>query len=75
MNCKYKLIITEKTDEQGIVHTVYGVRAERESGIVEREIPDIFCDRKTAERFVEACNILSLDTDHLDDVIADALCV
>ncbi len=75
MNCKYKLIITQKKDEQGNIHTVYGVRAEHESGMVEREIPDVFCDRNSAERFVEACNILSLDPDHLDDVIADALCV
>ncbi len=75
MSCKYKLIITEKMDDQGVIHTVYGVKAEHESGEIEREIPDIFLDRTIAERFVEACNILSLDPDHLDDVIADALCV
>ncbi|MBQ8248359.1 MAG: hypothetical protein IJY93_00550 [Clostridia bacterium] len=76
MKYTYELTITEKTDDPGDKHTVYGVRV-RESGRCEyiRQVDDIFFDKKTAERFVEACNILALDPDHLDDVIADALCV
>lgn len=76
MKYTYELTIKEKTDELGEAHTVYGVSV-RETASAEyiRTVNDIFLDKKAAERFVEACNILALDPDHLDDVIADALCV
>ena len=76
MKYEYELTVTEKTDDMGALHTVYGISV-RESGSGEhiRHVDDIFFDKKAAERFVEACNILALDPDHLDDVIADALCV
>ncbi len=75
MKYTYKMVSERKTDESGNKHTVYGVSVQTETGSFERVITDIFCDKKAAERFVEACNILSLDPEHLDDVIADALCV
>ena len=75
MNHTYELVSAERTDDQGVVHTVYGIAVQASSGITERRIDDIFFEKATAVRFVEACNILSLDPDHLDDVIADALCV
>ncbi len=76
MRYEYEITTKEITDDMGNIYAVYGVRV-RESGSTEyiRQVDDIFFDKTTAERFVEACNILALDPDHLDDVIADALCV
>ena len=72
----YKLNTTTITDEQGHSHTTYGIEAyESGASIPTRVISDIFLDRRAAEMFVNACTVLSLDINQLDDVIADVICV
>ena len=74
MNYIYKLTTTQKTDEAGISHTVYGIEAfEEGDDIPKRTIDDIFTDLSAAERFVSACNMLALDIEHLDDVVYDTM--
>ncbi len=74
MNYIYKLAKSQKIDESGISHTVYGIEAYEEgSDIPKRIINDIFTDLSAAEQFVCACNMLALDIEHLDDVVYDAL--
>ena len=76
MNYSYKLNTTAVTDDTGCVRTTYGIEAYENGAVLPtRVINDIFCDREAAEQFIKACNILSLDIDHLDDAVADILCV
>ena len=74
MNYIYKLTTTQKTDEAGVIHTVYGIEVhEVNADIPTRTVEDIFTDFSEAEHFVSACNMLHLDIEHLDDVIYDTL--
>ena len=73
---KYVYKLTEATiiDESGISHRAYGI----EAYIIgetkpRRSVEDIFTDREAAEGFVNACNLLGLDIDHLDDVVYDVV--
>ena len=74
MNYIYKLTTTQKTDDAGVIHTVYGIEAYAEkTDDPMRRIDDIFTDLSAAEHFVFACNMLHLDIEHLDDVVYDTL--
>lgn len=74
MNYIYKLTESTVIDENGVSHIGYGIAAyvigESEP---RRSVADIFTKREEAENFVNACNLLELDIDHLDDVVYDAV--
>lgn len=74
MNYIYKLTESTVIDENGISHIGYGIEAyvigEAEP---RRSVADIFIKKEDAEHFVNACNLLELDIDHLDDVVYDAV--
>lgn len=74
MNYIYKLTETQKIDECGVAHTVYGIEVYEEGiSTPKRRIDDVFTELTAAKRFVSACNMLSLDIEHLDDVVYDTL--
>lgn len=74
MHFTYKLTTDTLTNEEGSPRTAYGIAAyENESDSPTRTVSDVFTDKTEAERFVNACNVLELDIDHLDDVIYDVL--
>lgn len=74
MHFTYKLTTDTINDEEGSTRTVYGIAAYENSGnIPTRTVSDVFTDKTEAERFINACNALELDIDHLDDVIYDVL--
>ncbi len=61
------------TDEEGIIHRVYGISATDSNGNKSVSYPDIFFDKKEAETFVNLCNESKLPLCHLQDVIEDML--
>lgn len=65
----YLLRTDEVIDEENNTHTVYGVDVPTEH----ISIPDIFCDRARAEKFVDTCNTLDLSPIHIFDVIEDVV--
>ena len=70
MKCEYRIREDCVADEDGVLHTVYGVEA-FENGELLRAIPDVFCEKSNAERYIEMFNDLELSLLHLDDVIED----
>ena len=60
-------------DEENNLHTVYGINAiDSESG-KSVSIPNLFCNKDVAARFVERCNRSGLSIVHLYEAIEDAL--
>ncbi len=72
MKYTYKVRVDIKHDEDGRVHTVYGIDLLCNDDIV-KSLPDIFFDRSRAEQLAELCNSLDLSPLHLEDVAEDAL--
>ena len=73
MEIVYRLRIDEIYDDEGELHTVYGVDACDGDGNILESISDIFLEREKAEGFIGLCNSLSLSLVHLYDVIEDVL--
>ena len=72
MECKYRMRKDEIADEEGVLHTVYGVEAWRRGEMV-RCIPDVFFKKERAEHYIGLFNKLELRLIHLDDVIEEIL--
>jgi len=60
-------------DEYGDIHTVYGIDAVNENGIVEMSVKDVFFEFERAKKFIDTCNRLDLSIVHLMDVVEDIL--
>lgn len=73
MGYSYRMQKNTVQDEKKRVHTVYGIEAIDSAGKVLSSFPDVFFDRRAAERFVGLCNDGKLSLIHLRDVVADAL--
>ena len=69
----YSLRIDTTVDEEKNLRTVYGIIAlDRESGNTVA-VPNLFCDKAVATRFVERCNRCNLSIVHLYEAIEDAI--
>ena len=53
-------------------YVAFGIQAYRQKQLLVY-IPDVFCNRRDAEAFVNMCNRLHLETIHLHDVLEDIL--
>ncbi len=60
-------------DEEGKIHTVYGVEAIGVGGEILLKFSDVFFDRQRAERFVSLCNDGGLSLIHFPDAVEDVL--
>lgn len=72
MNCDYRMREDQVADEDGVLHTVYGIEAWVGSELI-RAVPDVFCEKPKAEYYIGLFNELGLSILHLDDVIDDIL--
>lgn len=72
MKCTYRIREDEIKDEEGNLHTVYGVEAWRKNELI-RSVPDVFIDKNLADYYIGLFNSLDLRLCHLDDVIEDIL--
>ena len=59
-------------DEEGNIHTVYGVVAIEQGSII-RSVSDVFKDKTDAEYYIGLFNSLQLSLCHLDDIIEEIL--
>lgn len=73
MKITYRLRTDSVCDEDGILHTVYGIEAFARNKHRVTYIADIFFDKQKAEDFIGLCNDLKLSLIHLSDVIEDVL--
>ncbi len=73
MTVIYRLRTDEIYDEEGILHTVYGIDVLNNQNCIIDSIADIFLDGVKAKKFVDLCNELNLSLIHLPEVIEDAL--
>ena len=72
MKYEYKIREDVITDEEGELHTVFGIEAWCGKELV-RTISDVFYQQKNAEHYIELFNKLNLSIIHLEDVIEDIL--
>ena len=73
MRVSYNVNARTIRDEDGLFHTMYGVDAISEDGIVINSVIDIFENFEKAKKFATRCTELELVPEHLQDVIEDAL--
>ncbi len=73
MKIIYKVHAKTVRDEKGKSHTVFGIDAVSEDGIVQASIADAFDSYEEAEKLARKCNELELSPMHLQDIIEDAL--
>ena len=76
VDCVYKMIITEETNEQGNTYTGYGIEAWDSSGAEQRRlhrVPDLFVSCTRCEQFVQMCNEEEVAPFHLLEVIDNIL--
>ncbi len=73
MEIVYRLKTDNIYDEEGCLHTVYGIVAENAFGKVIKSFLDVFFDKTKAEQLVTLCNKEKLSLIHLEDVVEDAL--
>ncbi len=73
MNTIYRLKTDSIYDEEGCLHTVYGIVAVDTFGRVIKSFSDVFFDKVNAEHLVTLCNREKLSLIHLEDVVEDAL--
>lgn len=71
MKITYCLRTDKVCDEEGMLHTVYGIEAFARNKYVVASIADVFFDKQKAKYFIKLCNDLNLDLVHLPDVIED----
>ena len=60
-------------DEEGQLHTVYGIDVISDSGACIKSVPDLFCEKEKATALIDTCNKLQLHIVHLMDVILDSI--
>ena len=68
MTCSYRIREDKIKDEDGILHTVYGIDS-WEGDELKASVPDVFFKQKNAEAFIDMCNTLSLSFVQLMDMI------
>lgn len=73
MEITYRLRTDNVSDEEGVLHTVYGIDAFAPNKNRVASVADVFFDKQKAEDFIESCNVLKLSLVHLPDVIEDVL--
>ncbi len=73
MEFVYRLKTDSIYDEEGCLHTVYGIAAVDTFGRVIKSFSDVFFDKAKAEHLVTLCNREKLSLIHLEDVVDDAL--
>ncbi len=76
MNCVYKMIITEETDEQGNAYIGYGIEAWEDSATEQKllhRVPDLFVSKERCLAFVKMCNEEDVAHFHLLEVIDNIL--
>lgn len=72
MNCTYRVIKSQHTNEKGETYESFGIQAIKNE-IVVNTIFDVFLNEKDAIELVNKCNELELAEEHLIYVIYDAL--
>ncbi len=72
MECKYRMREDEIKDEDGVLHTVYGVDVLSRGELV-RSVPDVFFEKERAEYYIGLFNTLGLRPIQLDDVLEEIL--
>jgi len=73
MKITYDLRTENVYDEDGALHTVYGIEAFTNKKAKVTSIADVFFDKQKAEEFIKLCNDLKLSLVHLPDVMEDVL--
>ena len=73
MSIVYRLKTDIAEDEDGVLHTVYGIEAIDDENRVIASCADVFFDKSTANQFIDLCNKEGLSLIHFFDVIEDAL--
>ncbi len=73
MEIVYRLKTDNIYDEEGCLHTVYGIVAIDTFGNEIKSLADVFFDKEKAEQLVTLCNKENLSLIHLEDVVEDAL--
>ncbi len=75
MRYSYRVREDKIEDEEGILHTVYGIEVLDGAGrlLPAYTLPDLFCRREQAESLCQLCNQLELEPVHLFAVAEDAL--
>lgn len=73
MVCTYRVRKNIVQDENGKVHTVYGIEAVGADGEILKGYSDVFFDRQRAERFAGLCNECGLSLLHFPEAVEDAL--
>ena len=73
MKITYCLRTDKVFDEDGVLHTVYGIEAFTKSKHKVASVADVFFNKQKAEDFIRLCNELKLSLVHLPDVIEDVL--
>ena len=73
MKITYRLRIDKVCDEEGVLHTVYGIEAFARSQHKIASIADVFFDKQEAEAFIKLCNDRKLGLINLPDVIEEVL--
>ena len=73
MEIVYRLKTDNVYDEEGFLHTVYGIEALNGESRIVASISDVFFDKAKATEFITLCNALKLSLIHLPEVIEDIL--
>ena len=73
MKITYCLKTDKVFDEDGVLHTVYGIEAVAKNKHKVASIADVFLNKQKAENFIKLCNDHKLSLIHLPDVIEDVL--
>lgn len=62
----------QRTTEDGIPYISFNILIKKKDIII-RRIPDVFTDEAEAQQFVNICNRLKLDPQHVIDAVEDVL--
>ena len=62
----------QRTTEDGIQYISFNVLVKNKDVVI-RRIPDVFTDERQAQQFVDMCNRLKLDPQHVEDAVDDVL--
>ena len=73
MEIIYRLKTDKVYDEEGFLHTVYGIEALNAENLIVASVADVFFDKAKATEFITLCNALKLSLIHLPEVIEDIL--
>ncbi len=73
MEIVYRMKTDTVYDEEGFLHTVYGIEALNAENLIVASVADVFFDKVKATEFIALCNDLRLSLIHLPEVIEDIL--